>query len=276
MKRVLSIAGSDSGGGAGIQADIKAITVLGGYAMTAVTAVTAQNTRGVQAIHSVPPAFVREQIEAVIDDIGVDAVKTGMLGAPGVVRVVAETLARRGVDLVVVDPVMVATSGDTLLSQSARAALVADLLPLALLVTPNLPEAEALVGKPVNTVTRMKEAAEAISAMGPRYVLVKGGHLPGDPVDVLYDGTRFHAFTGRRIDTRNTHGTGCTYSAAIATFLAAGDEVVEAVQKARTFLTRAIETGVDIGRGHGPTNPYGWLAERLAPEGRPTASPPAE
>ena len=267
MKRVLTIAGSDSGGGAGIQADVKTITVLGGYAMATVTALTAQNTHAIHGIHLVPPDFVRAQLDAVLEDIGVDAVKTGMLGTADVVRVVADALRRYKVDKIVVDPVMVAKTGDGLLSASARDVMVSDLFPLALLATPNLPEAASLCGRHADTLEGMKEAARAIADMGPRYVLVKGGHLAGDPVDVLYDGSSFHTLASPRVATRNTHGTGCTYSAAIATWLAQGLEVEEAVRKARAFLVRAIETGLNIGHGHGPTNPYAWIADRLPQRG---------
>ncbi len=255
MKRVLTIAGSDSGGGAGIQADLRAVTVLGGHATTVLTALTAQNTRAVRGIHPVPVEFVRAQLEAVLDDIGADAVKTGMLWNARTVEVVAEVLARYEVGPLVVDPVMVAKSGDHLLERSAREAMVAALFPQAFLVTPNLPEAEVLTGRVVDTVSRMKEAAVAIARMGPRAVLVKGGHLQGDPVDLLYDGAEFHTFSGRRVASRGTHGTGCTYSAAIALFLARGLPLEDAVRKARSFLVRAIEQAVPIGSGHGPTNP---------------------
>ncbi len=263
MKRVLTVAGSDSGGGAGIQADLKTITVLGGYGMSVITALTAQNTRAVRAVHPVPPEFVRAQLDAVMDDIGADAVKTGMLGGAGVVRAVADGVRRHGIGNLVVDPVMVAKSGDALLPGSARCVLISELLPLALLATPNLPEAEVLCGCPVDTVARMRDAAVAIAELGPRWVLVKGGHLEGDPVDVLYGGDRFHILSGSRIRSKHTHGTGCTLSAAIATYLAQGAGVVEAVTRARSFLVRAIEGGIALGKGHGPTNPYAWLADRL-------------
>ena len=264
MKRVLTIAGSDSGGGAGIQADIKTITVLGAHAMTAVTALTAQNTRRIHAIHPVPPAFVQRQMEAVLEDIGADAVKTGMLGSAEVVHVVADTLRRYRVEQLVVDPVMVAKTGDELLSASAQQVLVSELFPLALLVTPNLPEASSLCGSPVDTPARMKEAARTIAGMGPRHVLIKGGHLPGDPFDVLYDGSRYHILSGPRVRSRHTHGTGCTYASAIATFLARGFSVTDAVARARSFVVKAIEGGLALGPGQGPTNPYAWLEGRLA------------
>jgi hydroxymethylpyrimidine/phosphomethylpyrimidine kinase len=256
MKRILTIAGSDSGGGAGIQADLKAITVLGGYGMSAITALTAQNTVGVHGIHPVPVGFIRSQIEAVLSDIGADAAKTGMLATPEIVSTVAEELKRFGVGIVVVDPVMVAKSGDRLLSEEARATLKEKLLPLAFLVTPNLPEASELCGFPVTDLEGMKEAARVIHSLGPRHVLVKGGHLEKEAVDFLFDGERFERFDAPRLSSRNTHGTGCTYSAALATLLAQGLAVREAVREAKRFITRAIALGLEIGSGHGPTNPY--------------------
>jgi hydroxymethylpyrimidine kinase/phosphomethylpyrimidine kinase len=256
MKRILTIAGSDSGGGAGIQADLKAITVLGGYGMSAITALTAQNTMGVHGIHPVPVDFIRMQIEAVISDIGADAAKTGMLATPEIVATVAEELKRFKVEIVVVDPVMVAKSGDPLLSKEARGTLKEKLLPLAFLVTPNLLEASELCGFPVQDIEEMKESARVIHRLGPRHVLIKGGHLEKEAVDLLFDGERFEHFDAPRLSSRNTHGTGCTYSAALATLLAQGLSVYEAVREAKQFITRAIAFGLEIGSGHGPTNPY--------------------
>jgi hydroxymethylpyrimidine kinase/phosphomethylpyrimidine kinase len=256
MKRILTIAGSDSGGGAGIQADLKAITVLGGYGMSAITALTAQNTMGVHGIHPVPVDFIRMQIEAVISDIGADAAKTGMLATPEIVTAVADELRRFKMEIVVVDPVMVAKSGDPLLSKEARTTLKEKLLPLAFLVTPNLPEASELCGFPVQDLEEMQESARVIRGLGPRYVLIKGGHLEKEAVDLLFDGERFERFDAPRLVSRNTHGTGCTYSAALATLLAQGLPVLEAVREAKQFITRAIAFGLEIGSGHGPTNPY--------------------
>ncbi|RJR25113.1 MAG: bifunctional hydroxymethylpyrimidine kinase/phosphomethylpyrimidine kinase [Desulfobacteraceae bacterium] len=256
MKRVLTVAGSDSGGGAGIQADLKAITVLGGYAMSAVTAVTAQNTIGVQGVHPLPVEFIRLQMESVISDIGVDAVKTGMLGAPQVVEAVADVFRSYLVEIVVVDPVMVTKSGDTLLSDDARDAMKKLLLPIARVVTPNLPEASVLSGIQVKGINAMREAARKIHELGPRFVLVKGGHLRGRAVDILFDGENFQEYESPRLDGRNTHGTGCTFSAAIATLLAQGRSVPDAVGEAKHFISRAIAMGIPLGRGHGPTNPY--------------------
>lgn len=256
MKRILTVAGSDSGGGAGIQADLKTITVLGAYGMSAITALTAQNTLGVQGVYPVPVDFIRLQMEAVLSDIGADAAKTGMLATPEIVKAVAEELKRFKVDLLVVDPVMVAKSGDALLSEEARGTLKEILLPMATLVTPNLPEASVLSGFPVQDLESMKEAARAIRDLGPRYVLIKGGHLEKEAVDLLFDGQKFEAYEAPRLSNRNTHGTGCTYSAALTTFLAQGLPVRDAVAEAKRFITRAIRHGLAMGSGHGPTNPY--------------------
>ena len=256
MKRVLTIAGSDSGGGAGIQADLKAITLLGGFGMSVLTALTAQNTVAVTSIHDVPLEFIAAQIDAVFTDIGVDAVKTGMLSNAEVVKLVASKMSEYKPSIVVVDPVMVAKSGDPLLTADARQTLVEFLLPEATVVTPNLPEASALVGWEVATEKEMRIAAEKIQAMGPKCVLVKGGHLQGEAVDLLFDGRELHEFRSPRIETKNVHGTGCTYASAIATYLAQELEVVEAVAAAKRFITEAIRHGLSLGKGHGPTNPY--------------------
>jgi len=256
MKRVLTIAGSDSGGGAGIQADLKTITVLGGYGMSVITALTAQNTLGVHGVQMAPVEFVRKQLDAVLSDIGADAAKTGMLGTAEITRVVAEGIKHHGVRLLVVDPVMVAKSGDSLLSQEAVETLCRELLPLAYVVTPNLPEAARLTGLTIKGLEDMEKAARLIHAMGPSHVVVKGGHLEGEAVDLLFDGESAHFFPGPRLSSRNTHGTGCTFSAALATFLAQGEPVVQAVGRAKEFVTRAIATGVALGGGCGPTNPY--------------------
>lgn len=256
IKRILTIAGSDSGGGAGIQADLKAITLLGGFGMSVLTALTAQNTVAVTSIHDVPLDFIAAQIEAVFSDIGVDAVKTGMLSNTEVVMLVAAKMSEYKPPIVVVDPVMVAKSGDSLLTADARKTLAKFLLPEATLVTPNLPEASALVGWQVAKEKEMRRAAEEIHELGPKYVLVKGGHLQGEAVDVLFDGKAFHEFRSPRVETRNVHGTGCTYASAIATYLAQEFDVVEAVEAAKRFITEAIRHGLSLGQGHGPTNPY--------------------
>jgi hydroxymethylpyrimidine kinase/phosphomethylpyrimidine kinase len=259
MKRVLTIAGSDSGGGAGIQADLKTITILGGYGMTVITALTAQNTIGVQGVHPVPVAFIGQQLDSVLSDIGADAAKTGMLANAEIVDAVAEGIKRHHVQPLAVDPVMVATSGDPLLSKDAVETLKQTLLPLAHVVTPNLSEACLLCGFPVGDIEEMREAAKRIHAMGPRNVLIKGGHTEGEAVDLLFDGQSFQTFKARRIDKRTTHGTGCTLSAALATFLSQGLSVADAIGEAKQFTTRAISMGLEIGSGHGPTNPYAHI-----------------
>lgn len=263
MKKILTIAGSDSGGGAGIQADLKAITVLGGYGMSVITALTAQDTVRVRAIQAVSTEFIDAQIETVLSDIGADAVKTGMLATPEIVRTVAVGLRRHRIERLVVDPVMIAKGGDRLLSEAAEITLQRELLPLAYLVTPNLPEAEALCGFPVRNLEEMKNAAARIHELGTRNVLIKGGHLSGDAVDLLFDGRDFQTFESPRIAATNTHGTGCTYSAAITTLLAQGHALTNAVAIAKDFVTRAIAAGLPFGAGHGPTNPFVWISREL-------------
>ena len=264
MQRILTIAGSDSGGGAGIQADLKAITVLGEYGMSVLTALTAQNTVGVQGIQEVAPEFIRLQLEAVIDDIGADAAKTGMLASAEIVATVAAGLRGHRVAKLVVDPVMVAASGDRLLSEDAIATVKEELLPLATVATPNLAEAAILCGFPVNDIASMQAAAESIASLGAEAVLVKGGHLPDRAVDVLFDGRRIQLFDAARIAGNNTHGSGCTLSAALAVFLARGMTVDRAVAAAKAFISRAIGAAVAIGNGHGPTNPYAHVARSIA------------
>jgi len=263
MKRVLTIAGSDSGGGAGIQADLKVITLLGAFGMSALTALTAQNTVAVEGIHQVPPEFIAVQIDAVFSDIGVDAVKTGMLANAEVVRLVAEKMAEYRPAILVVDPVMVAKSGDRLLAEDAQETLIRALLPLATLVTPNLPEASALVGWKIGDEDEMRRAAQKIHALGPKYVLIKGGHLKGEATDLLYDGQQSHEFRSARVESKNVHGTGCTYASAIATYLAQGLPVKQAVAAAKQFITKAIRHGLALGRGHGPTNPYAAVSKNF-------------
>ncbi len=260
MKRVLTIAGSDSGGGAGIQADLKAITILGAFGTSVITALTAQNTVGVQGVHAVPVPFIEMQLESVLSDIGTDAAKTGMLATTEIVEAVASALTRYQVPNLVVDPVMVATSGDPLLDPDAIEAVKTRLVPLADFVTPNLHEAAILSGIPVADLPSMEAAARAIHALGAKRVLVKGGHLQGRAVDLYFDGERFESFAAPRLDTRNTHGTGCTLSAALAAFLAEGFSPRAAVAQAKQFISIAIEHGVDVGKGSGPTNPYAWLS----------------
>jgi hydroxymethylpyrimidine/phosphomethylpyrimidine kinase len=256
--RVLSIAGSDSGGGAGIQADLKTFSALGCFGMTAITALTAQNTCGVRAIHGVPPEMLRDQIDAVLEDIGVDAVKVGMLHSPDIVRTVAQAIDRHHLARVVFDPVMVATSGAKLINDPAIAVLVAEMFPRAALITPNLDEAGLLVGRTLTSPQDMLQAAQELMARGARAVLLKGGHLAGDLVmDVLLqDGCAPLWMQGPRIETANTHGTGCTLSSAIAAHLALGATLAEAVQHARDFVRGALQAGATVktGQGSGPLN----------------------
>ena len=251
--RVLVIAGSDSGGGAGIQADIKTITALGGFAATAVAALTAQNTLGVQGVLAVPPEFLRLQIDSVLDDIGADAFKTGMLDRAEIIAVAAERIATRPGLPFVLDPVMVAKGGARLLAQDAVASLKRHLIPLATLLTPNLPEAEVLAGRGIHGVDDMRAVAADLLALGAPAVLLKGGHLPGDEVvDMLVTADGIEAFRASRIDSRHTHGTGCTLASAIATGLAQGVGLRDAIVRARAYLRRAIERAPGYGAGHGP------------------------
>jgi hydroxymethylpyrimidine/phosphomethylpyrimidine kinase len=249
-RRALSIAGSDSGGGAGIQADLKTFGAFGIFGMTAVTAVTAQNSRSVSGVVGMDPEFVVRQIRAVVEDIGVDGVKTGMLVDGGIVRSVASALRGLKDRPIVVDPVMIAKDSSSLLAGSAVEIMKDDLLPCASLVTPNTDEAEALSGFPIRGEMDMEEAARVIRRMGPAAVLVKGGHLPGDPVDLLFDGRTVTRFTGKRIGSRPAHGTGCTLSAAILCGLILGMSLDEAVRRAKAYLEEAIRTGFSAG---GPT-----------------------
>lgn len=256
--RVLSIAGSDSGGGAGIQADLKTFSALGCYGMTAITAITAQDTVGVKGIHGIPAAMLKAQIDAVVQDIGVDAVKIGMLHSPEVVQVVVDAIRRYGLTKVVLDPVMVATSGDKLIHDETVDVLVRELFPLATVITPNLDEAGWLIGHPIADASEMEQAAQDLLALGAPHVLLKGGHLPGDWVmDLLAgpDGLR-KALGSQRIHTHNGHGTGCTLSSAIAAHLALGFDLVSAVESARTYIVGAIAAGAQVhtGQGQGPLN----------------------
>lgn len=256
--RVLSIAGSDSGGGAGIQADLKTFSALGCYGMTAITALTAQNTLGVRSIHGVPPQMLLDQIDAVVEDIGVDAVKIGMLHSPEIVHAVAEAIDRHALERVVLDPVMVATSGAVLIDNPAIIALVRELFGRAALVTPNLDEAALLVGRPLDSEQAMEIAARELLAKGARAVLLKGGHLPGDVVSdlLITQGGVPHWMRAPRIHSANTHGTGCTLSSAIASHLALGLSLTEAVEAARVYVRGALEAGAAVrtGAGSGPLN----------------------
>ena len=252
----LTIAGSDSGGGAGIQADLKTFAAFEVYGASALTAVTAQNTLGVTAVHELPVDVVRAQIDAVATDLGMDAVKTGMLSSAAIIDTVADRLLHHGVQQLVVDPVMVAKGGDRLLREDAVTALASRLLPLALVSTPNAEEAAALCGHPVQTMEQARGAAEAIHGMGCRYVVVKGGHFGEDAVDVLYDGSSFTEFPAKRIATTSTHGTGCTFASAVAAGLARGRSVENAVSDAKDYVTAAIAAAPSIGAGHGPLHHF--------------------
>jgi hydroxymethylpyrimidine/phosphomethylpyrimidine kinase len=256
--RALTIAGSDSGGGAGIQADLKTFAALGVWGTSAITSITVQNTRGVTGVSDVPPETVAAQIRAVADDIGLDAAKTGMLSTAPIVEAVAEAIEAGGVPNVVVDPVFLSKHGHLLLREDAVAALRRRIVPLASLVTPNLPEAGGLVGFDVTTTDEMRKAADEILAMGAGAVLVKGGHLAGDRTDDYFtDGERSEWLEGARIDTPHTHGTGCVLSAAIAAYLARGQDLLAAVGLGKVFVTEAIRHAVSIGGGIGPVDP-GW------------------
>jgi hydroxymethylpyrimidine/phosphomethylpyrimidine kinase len=258
----LTVAGSDSGGGAGIQADLKTFHQFGVFGTSAITAVTAQNTLGVAAVYPLPTESVSLQIKEVLRDIGADAVKTGMLFNAEIIEAVAMEIRAFEIDKLVIDPVMVAKGGAKLLLDEAIAAVKEHLLPLAEVVTPNLPEAECLTGISIRTPADMKEAAKIIHAMGARHVFMKGGHLDDDNiVDMLFDGQAFHEFAHRRVHTRHTHGTGCTFSAALTAELAKGTPLLQAAETAKRFIVEAIKTAPEIGGGHGPTNHWAVIAE---------------
>jgi hydroxymethylpyrimidine/phosphomethylpyrimidine kinase len=259
IARALTIAGSDSGGGAGIQADLKTFQELGVYGMSVLTALTAQNTLGVHGVHEVPPAFVRAQFEAVVGDIGVDVIKLGMLASAPIIAVVADCLRRNPQAPLVVDPVCASKHGDPLLRPDAVGILRDEILPLAELATPNLGEVTLLTGVEVGDVGELGRAARAVKELGPRWVLIKGGHLPDnrDAVDLLYDGHSEVPITGRRLATTDTHGTGCTLASAIAAYRALGCEVVEAVRAAKDYVAGALAHGLRLGAGIGPVD-HGW------------------
>ena len=256
MKRALTIAGSDSGAGAGIQADLKTFAARGVYGTSVITAITAQNTRGVTGVLELPLDIIQAQFDAVLSDIGTDAVKTGMLSSAPIIELIGTKAREWGIERLVVDPVMVAKGGDRLLREDAVTALRETLLPLALVLTPNLPEAEVLTGYEVRTREQMERAAREIAAMGVRNVVVKSGHAEGPPVDLLFDGRVFTEYPAERIESRNTHGTGCAFSAAIAAELAKGLGVPEAVGEAKRYVTEAIRQAPEIGGGHGPLNHF--------------------
>jgi len=261
LPRALTIAGSDSGAGAGIQADLKTFAALQVYGLSAITAITAQNTQGVRAAFPLAPELIEAQIDAVLEDIGADAAKTGMLASPEIIEAVARCVTRWQVPLVV-DPVMVAKGGDRLLAPAAIATLRDELIPLATVVTPNLPEAEVLTGLRIETLTDMRRAAEAIAQLGAQHVVVKGGHSSGNPVDVYFDGEQFVELPAERIVTQHTHGTGCTFSAAITALLARGLPVDRAVTGAKMYITGAITYAPGIGHGHGPVEHF-WQWKQI-------------
>lgn len=260
MYKALTIAGSDSGGGAGIQADLKTFQELNVYGMTVITAVTAQNTMGVQGVQPISPEFVEKQIDSIAEDLGVDALKTGMLFSPEIIEVVANKIRQYNWKKLVVDPVMIAKGGAPLLQQKAVAALKETLLPLCTVATPNIPEAEALSDITIVTLDDKIEAAKRIMGLGVQYVVIKGGHdeFANESTDLLFDGHEYYIFNSKRFKTKNTHGTGCTFSAAITAGLAEGLSVHEAVTRAKSFISAAIEHDLHLGNGHGPTNHWAF------------------
>ena len=273
--RALTIAGSDSGGGAGIQADLKTFAAYGVYGASAVTAVTAQNTLGVTDWLAMPPELVGKQIDAVLSDIGADAVKTGMLANAAIIGIVAEKMREHGVTQLVVDPVMVAKGGHKLLEDDAVAALIRDLLPLALVVTPNIPEAEVLTGRRIITWDDAREAAAQIAGMGAKTVVVKGGHFDdtASSTDLFFDGQHFRDFTSIRVQTTSTHGTGCTFASAIAAGLAKGLGVPGAVALAKSYVTLAIQHAYPVGGGHGPVHHFYRYYQPVGAKYRPGVRP---
>lgn len=262
MDKALTIAGSDSGGGAGIEADLKTFAALRVYGTCVITSVTAQNTLGVQGAFDLPPEFVGRQLDSVLSDIGAGAVKTGMLANSGIIEVVAAKVREYGIKKLVIDPVMVAKSGDLLLARDACQALKEKLLPLALVITPNLDEARVLTGREISNEDAMAAAARDLHDLGAPYVVIKGGHLTGAATDILFDGKEIRTFTTPRLDNRHTHGTGCTFSAALAAFLARGQGVPEAVAGAKDYIIRSIRQARAIGHGYGPVHHlvdyYSW------------------
>ena len=256
IPKAMTIAGSDSGGGAGVQADLKTFAALGVYGASTLTAITAQNTVAVTTVHDIPTDVITAQIDAVLTDIGADAVKTGMLSSSDIIECVCEALEVHGVQRLVVDPVMIAKSGDALLREDAIGSLRTRLLPLAMVVTPNIPETEALTETTIVSDADVRRAAEAIVGMGARSVVVKGGHREGPATDLFYDGKEFKEFTAPRFDTVNTHGTGCTFASAVAAGLARGMVVTDAVALAKDYVTEGIRHSFSIGQGHGPLNHF--------------------
>ena len=262
VRRVMTIAGSDSGAGAGIQADLKTFAAFGVYGTSVLTAITAQNTQRVTEVLELPTTIVASQIDAILSDIGTDAVKTGMLSSSAIIHTVADKLREHHIVNLVVDPVMVAKSGDKLLQDEAVEAMRTRLIPLAAVVTPNAPEAQVLTGRTVETLDDARTAAGELVAMGARVAVVKGGHLQGPATDIMYDGREFRAFTHQRLDTTSTHGTGCTFASAVAAGLARGTPVRDAVSQAKAYVTAAIRNAFPMGKGHGPVNHFYATWER--------------
>ena len=263
---VLCVGGSDSSGGAGIQADLKAVSACGCYAMSVITAVTVQNTRGVESIHPVPKNIILAQLDSVLSDIGADAVKTGMLLTAGAVESVVLKVKEYCLEKLVVDPVMISKGGQSLMRDKAKVALIRKLLPLAFVVTPNIPEAEVLAQCKINTLAGMRKAAALIHAFGVKNVVIKGGHLPGakksGAVDILYDGNNYYEYSSPWIATKDTHGTGCTYASSLAAILACEENIIDAVAHAKVMVTKAIENSIRLGKGHGPVNVLGSILKQ--------------
>ena len=260
--KVLCIGGSDTSGGAGIQADLKAVSARGCWGLSVITAVTAQNTKGVSGFHPVTPAFIEKQMDVILNDIGCDAVKTGMLPTEEIIQTVVNKIKKYKIKKVIVDPVMIAKGGKTLMNNKARAAMIKKLLPLAFAVTPNIPEAEILSKMKIKSIADMKTAAVKIHASGVKNVLIKGGHLPGsrksDVTDILYNGS-IYEFSSKRITLRDIHGTGCTYASALAAGIARGESVVDSALRAKIMIVAAIKNSVSLGKGYGSVNIFGEL-----------------
>lgn len=261
--KVLCIGGSDSGGGAGIQADLKAVHACGCYGTSVITSLTAQNTRGVQDIFPVPPKFIAAQLDAVLGDIGTDAVKTGMLMTAGAVHAVVSKIEQYGLKNLVVDPVMIAKGGRTMMQEAALQAIIKKLLPRTWVLTPNIPEAESLAQMKIRSMAAMKKACATILDLGVKNVVIKGGHLPGSrksgSTDILYDGKQYYEFAADWIKTKNTHGTGCTFASVLAAHLAQGKTIVASVEQAKRIVTEAIANSLSVGKGHGPVNVFGKM-----------------
>ena len=262
MKNLLTIAGSDTCGGAGIQADLKTFSALGTYGMSVITAVTVQNTKGVFAVQDIDPEIIKGQIDAIFDDISVSAVKIGMVSKIETINTIAESLQKYKPEIVVVDPVMISKSGFDLMQKNSKDALIEKLIPLAYLLTPNLPEAEVITGMKINDYASMKKAAIKIHEMGSKNVLIKGGHLENDATDILFDGKNMTMISGERIETKNTHGTGCTLSSAIAANLGKGMVIKDAVENAKEYITIGIKHAIELGHGVGPTNHFYTLYKK--------------